>query len=339
MTMAGAPKAWRLRPCALSAQLCALEAGEYRPQGRLAFGGPLGPVGEKARELAKRLRGLRPARYLLDHLTAIRRRAEELGIEVDDDAGGEAHARAEILERHFGTLGETDLVEHEDRRPVVGARGLDLVDQVLSVAQVCGIGNSGDDHVVSAHHQLFRPLGPDMRHVEHDPWRAVAHYLEHGLASAGVEIVRPVERAGRGEQAEIIRAARQEPVELEHIETVRRSERIDDALRGVLVEIEPGRAEGEIEIGDHHFPLERSGDGEGGVVANGARARAALRADKGDGLADRPCFRIAVYARQGLDDLEHAYGSDQILADAATKELAIDHDVVEMADDHDFGGG
>jgi hypothetical protein len=74
-------------------------------------------------------------------------------------------------------------------------------------------------------------------------------------------------------------------------------------------------------------------------VANGARARSALRADKGDGLADRPYFRIAIQARQGLDDLEHAYGSDQILADAAAQELAIEHDVVEMADDHDLGGG
>ena len=52
-----------------------------------------------------------------------------------------------------------------------------------------------------------------------------------------------------------------------------------------------------------------------------------------------PRSRVAVEARQGLDDLEHADGGDQILADAAAQELAIEHDVVEMADDHDFGGG
>ena len=120
---------------------------------------------------------------------------------------------------------------------------------------------------------------------------------------------------------------------------MRRSERIGDPLRRVLVEVEPGRAEREIEIGDHHLPLERSGDGKRGVVANRARARAALRADKSDGLADRPRLRIAVQAGQGLDDLEHAYGSDQVLADAAAQQLAIEHDVVEVADDHDLGGG
>ncbi len=68
----------------------------------------------------------------------------------------------------------------------------------------------------------------------------------------------------------MVGAARQEPVEHERIETMRRSKRIGDSLYRVLVEIETGRTEGEIEIGDHNLALEPRGDGKGCVVANRA---------------------------------------------------------------------
>ena len=67
---------------------------------------------------------------------------------------------AEILHRDFWTLGHADLVEHEQRRPVVRARALELIDQILGVAQIGEIGRRRDHHMVGPEHDLLRPGRP-----------------------------------------------------------------------------------------------------------------------------------------------------------------------------------
>ena len=178
-----------------------------------------------------------------------------------------------------------------------------------------------------------------MRHVDGDPRHVLAHDVEHGIAGGGIKIVRAVERAGSGEQTQMIGAARQQPVEHHLVEALRRSQSIGNPLQRILVEIETGRAEGQIEIGDHHVALERRGDGEGGVVADGARAGAAFSADKGNDLTHRPRLRIGVDGRNALDDLHHLDRGHDIFADAAAQELAIEQHVVDMADGNDLGAG
>ena len=53
-----------------------------------------------------------------------------------------------------------------------------------------------------------------------------------------------VERRRRGEQAQMVAALGEQPVERELVEAIGREHRVGDALRRILVEVEAGRAEG-----------------------------------------------------------------------------------------------
>ena len=66
---------------------------------------------------------------------------------------------------------------------------------------------------------------------------------------------------------------------------------------------------------------------------------AALGADEGDDLADRIGLRVGVDVRDALDDLHHLDRRDDIFAHAAAQQLAVEHDVVDMADDDHLGAG
>ena len=55
----------------------------------------------------------------------------------------------------------------------------------------------------------------------------------------------------------MVGAARQESVEQDVIETLWRGKRVAKALERILVEVEPGRAERQVEVGDDHVALER----------------------------------------------------------------------------------
>ena len=312
--------------------LVSLRRARIGASSRLALALLLGPVGQEVGEAAERIGRLRLVGHLLDHLAVIRRRAEQLGIEIDDNLGLELDRMAKILDRDLGTLGHADLVEHERAAPVVRARCLELIDQILGVAQIGEVGRGRDHHMVGPEHDLLGPGRPKMRHVDGDPRHVLAHHVEHGVAGGGIKIVGSVERAGSGEQAQMIGAARQQPVEQHLVETLGRGQRIGNSLQRILVEIEAGRAEGQVEIGDHHVALKHRGNGEGGVVADGARAGAALGPDKGNDLAYRPRLRIGVDRRNALDDLRDCDRGHDIFADAPPQELAIEQHVVDMTD-------
>ena len=64
-----------------------------------------------------------------------------------------------------------------------------------------------------------------------------------------------------------------------------------NALRRILVVVEAGGAEGEVEVGDHRIQRQIARDRPGDVVGDGGSADAALGADHGDDAADRLGFR------------------------------------------------
>ena len=77
----------------------------------------------------------------------------------------------------------------------------------------------------------------------------------------------------------MIGAFRQQPVDEGVVDAIGREHRVGDALRRVLVVVEAGGAEAEIEIGHHGVELEVARDRPGDIVGDGGRADAALGAD------------------------------------------------------------
>ena len=139
-----------------------------------------------------------------------------------------------------------------------------------------------------------RALGPSrplMGNVEHDAGHRGAQRVEDRIEGVGAEIVDPIERRRRRQQAEMVGAFRQQAVDERGIDAIGREHRVRDALRRILVVVEAGGAEREVEIGDHRIQREIARDRPGDVVGDGGCADAALGADDGDDAADRLGFR------------------------------------------------
>jgi len=131
----------------------------------------------------------------------------------------------------------------------------------------------------------------------------------------------------------MIGTLRQQPVDKGVVDAIGRKHRFGDALRRVLVEIEAGGAEREIEIGDHRIEHEIARDGKGDIVCNRRGADAALGADNRDDAAHRFGVGRGEQAADRARDLERTDRRDQIVADAAPHQFAIERDVVHAADD------
>ena len=99
----------------------------------------------------------------------------------------------------------------------------------------------------------------------------------------------------------MIGAFRQQPVDESGVDAVGREHRVGDALRRVLVVVEAGGAEGEIEIGDHGIERKVARDRPGDVVRDGGGADAAFGADHRDDAADR----LGVRRREQPADRAH----------------------------------
>ena len=186
---------------------------------------------------------------------------------------------------------------------------------------------------------FFTQAVPGVRQVEDHRRNAALGDVDDLLEGALVEIVGAVEGGRRGEQAEVIRAAGEQAVEEVVVEAIRGVDRLGDALRRILVEVEAGGAEGEVEIGDDDVVLEVAGDRPGDVVGDHRGADAALGADEGDGAAERLGGAIDVEVGDRLDDAHQVDRRDEIFADAALGEAAVELDVVDVADDDDLGAG
>ena len=77
----------------------------------------------------------------------------------------------------------------------------------------------------------------------------------------------------------------------------------------------------------------------GEIVRDGRSADAALGADHRDDPAERLGARRAEQMGDRLDEFDDAERRDQIFADPARDQLAIENDVVELAKDDDLGAG
>src|SRR6185312_16624282 len=147
----------RLPNIVLRSHLGDPEPSEDWSENRLALALLLGAVGQQIGEAAEALCRLRLGGHLLDHLPVIRRRAEQLSVEIDYYLRLELYRIAKVLHRDFWTFWHADVVEHEQRRLIVGSRALELIDQIFGIAQIGEIGRCGNDHMVGAEHDLLSP--------------------------------------------------------------------------------------------------------------------------------------------------------------------------------------
>ena len=137
----------------------------------------------------------------------------------------------------------------------------------------------------------------------------------------------------------MVGALGQQAVDEGGVDAVRRHHRVGDALRRVLVEVEPGGAERQVEIGDDGIEVHVARDRPGDVVRDRGGADAALGADDRERASDRLGVERMEQAGDRADEVDRADRRDQIVADAAPHHLAIEHDVVEVADrDHARAG-
>jgi hypothetical protein len=131
----------------------------------------------------------------------------------------------------------------------------------------------------------------------------------------------------------VISAFRQQPINEGSVDAVGRKYRFGDALRRVLVEIEAGGTECKIKIGNDRIEHEIAGDGESHIVGDRRGADAAFRAHDRDDAPDRLGVRRREQAADRAHGLQRAHRRDQIIADAAPHQFAIERDVVHAADD------
>jgi len=106
------------------------------------------------------------------------------------------------------------------------------------------------------------------------------------LEGVSREIIDAVERGGRREQAQMVGAARQQAIDEGGIDPVRGEDRVSHALRRILVVIQSGRAEGEIEIRNHRIERKVARDRPRDIVGDRGGADAALGADDRDDAPD-----------------------------------------------------
>ena len=144
---------------------------------------------------------------------------------------------------------------------------------------------------------------------------ARAQDVEDGVEGIGAEIVDALERRRRGQQAQMIGALREQAIDESGVDALGREHGVGDALRRVLVVVEAGGAERQIEIGDDGIELEIACDRPGDVVRDRRCADAALGADDRDGAADRLGVRRREQAGDRADDVDDADRRNQVVAD------------------------
>ncbi len=161
--------------------------------------------------------------------------------------------------------------------------------------------------------------------------------VEDRIEGFDAEIVDPLQRRRRRQQAEVVGAFRQQAVDERGIDAVRREHGVGDALRRILVVVEAGGAEGEVEVGDHRIQRQIARDRPGDVVRDGGGADAALGADDGDDAADGLGLRRREQVADRAHHVQRVDRREHIVADAAAHQFAVQRDVVDLAD-HDHPG-
>ena len=81
----------------------------------------------------------------------------------------------------------------------------------------------------------------------------------------------------------------------------------------------------------------RSAIDQAGIVRQRGRPRAAARGDETDDAADRRGIGAEIEAGDHFDQMQRTDGRDEIFADAAADQFAIELHIVDTADDDDLG--
>ncbi len=178
-----------------------------------------------------------------------------------------------------------------------------------------------------------------MRQVEDDERRRAPHQVEQHIEGLDIDRGVGLERAGRGEQPDVLVVLGQEALEEHLVEPLRMGQRVLDALLGFEVEGERHRAEGEIEVEHDDVVVKRLGERPCRVVRHGAAARAALGAHERDDPTERRLGRIAAHRGDRLEDLLRRERRHQIVAHSLLNQGAIYLHVVFLAQDHDLRAG
>jgi hypothetical protein len=152
-------------------------------------------------------------------------------------------------------------------------------------------------------------------------------------------LVFALDRGGRRKQRQVFAALEKNAFEQHVVEPFRRRQRVGHGLAGFVVEIESDGTERQVEVDDRRVDCEFLGDAPADIVTERRRSDAAAGADKRDHPADRPPLGIGIEPRNDLDQVNRIEGGHQIFRGAATQQIAVQLDVVDTADHHDFGGG
>ena len=211
--------------------------------------------------------------------------------------------------------------------------------QGLGVAERGELGGGDDHDLVRADEDAPRPGRPAVRQVEHDGRRRAAQDVDQPVHRRFREVRGAVEGGGRGEQAEIVAALRQEAVDEVRVEAVGREDRLRHALRRILVEVEAGRAEGDVEVHDHRRHRQVPRHGPGRVVGHRGRADAALRPDKGDRAPDGIGAGLGEQLGHGAHHRQRLDGGDHVVAHPPAHQLAVQDHVVHVPYHHHLGSG
>ena len=149
----------------------------------------------------------------------------------------------------------------------------------------------------------------------------------------GREVVDPIERGGRRQQAQVVRAFRQQAVDECGVDAVGREHRVRDALRRILIVVETRGSETEIEVADDGVELEVARNRPGDIVRDGRCPDPAFCPDHGDDAPDRLGIGRGKQPADRPHDVDRADRQHQVVADPAAHQLAIEDDVVMAPDD------
>ncbi len=116
---------------------------------------------------------------------------------------------------------------------------------------------------------------------------------------------------------------RQQTIDERRIDTIGREHRIGDSLRGILVVVETGGTECEIEIGDDGIQPHIARDRPGDVVRDSGCADAAFCADDCDDPADGLCLQRRIQTANRAHYIKGINRPDHVVADPAAYQFAI----------------
>ena len=145
--------------------------------------------------------------------------------------------------------------------------------------------------------------------------------------------------AGAASRLKMVAALGEQTVHQHGVDAFRGEHRLGDALGRVLIVIQPGGSEREIEIGDDRGHLGHGRQAPRQIMSDCRGSDFTLGADDGDHPPKRLGARHVEQLGHRLDEVDDAKRGHQIFADSAKNELPIENDVVELAKNDNLRSG